>query len=196
MAAALAERAAELFLGVAEFLDQAAVALAFLDRVEILPLDVLDQRDLGRAAIVHLADDHRNLVQPCRLRRAPAPLTGKNLVAIGLRRIAAHEDRLQDSLLAHRLGQRVEVLGIEMTSRLKAAWLQLLYRQAALAILLLRRCCGRFLVPEERGKPAPQATRAFQFIGAAFARRLLAHDATAGAARNRPRSRFKTSLAR
>ncbi len=189
VAAAFAERAAELFLRVTEFLDEPAIALAFFDRVEVLALDVLDQRDLGRAAIVHLADDHRNLVQLRRLRCTPAPLAGENLVASRIRRIAAHEDRLQNAFLAHRLGQGFEILGIEMPPRLEPARLHLLDRQRAQIVLfLLRR--RRFVIAEERRQTAAEAA----CTRARAARRLIAHGVTGLC--NRPRSRFNTSLAR
>ena len=45
------------FLGVAEFVHQALVALGLFQRRQILALDVLDQRDLERFTIRQLTDD-------------------------------------------------------------------------------------------------------------------------------------------
>ena len=48
MAARLVDDLADVFLGVAVALDQLAIALGLLDRVEVLALDILDQREFGR----------------------------------------------------------------------------------------------------------------------------------------------------
>src|SRR3546814_9900401 len=48
VAAALPERAREIFLGVLEVVDQAAVALRFFKRGQVLSLNVLDDRQLER----------------------------------------------------------------------------------------------------------------------------------------------------
>ena len=48
MAARLVDDLADVVLGVAVPLDQLPIALRLLDRVEILALDILDQRELGR----------------------------------------------------------------------------------------------------------------------------------------------------
>ena len=52
MAARLVDEPAELLLGVAIILDQPPIGLRLLDRVEVLALDVLDQRDLERLLVV------------------------------------------------------------------------------------------------------------------------------------------------
>ena len=51
------------FLRQAEFVEQAAVALGLLERVEILALQVLDQAGGHGLAVVEFADDDRHLVQ-------------------------------------------------------------------------------------------------------------------------------------
>src|SRR3546814_1274247 len=48
VAAALPDMLRQVFLGVAEFLQQAAIAVGFLQRREILALDVLDDGELER----------------------------------------------------------------------------------------------------------------------------------------------------
>ena len=64
--------------------DQLLVAERFLDRVEVGALDVLDDRELERGAVVDVAHDDRDLRQPRALRRAPAAFAGDDLVAAGV----------------------------------------------------------------------------------------------------------------
>ena len=66
MGAGLVDELAELLLGMAIFVDQALIGLRLLDRVEVLALDILDQRDLERLVVAELADDRREF-------RAAAP---------------------------------------------------------------------------------------------------------------------------
>ena len=81
MAAALADDLGQLLLGVAEALDQLAIAGRLLDRVEVGALHVLDDRELEHFLVVELAHDDRHRVQAGLLRRAPAALAGDDLVA-------------------------------------------------------------------------------------------------------------------
>ena len=57
MAAALADHLAEVGLGIAVLVDQLLVALRLFDRVEVGALDVLDDREFERGAVVDVADD-------------------------------------------------------------------------------------------------------------------------------------------
>ena len=93
VAAALADDLGQLLLGVAEALDQVAVAGRLLDGVEIGALHVLDDGELERLLIAQIAHDHRHLMQAGPLRRAPAPFAGDDLVAAALA-IRARDDRL------------------------------------------------------------------------------------------------------
>jgi len=56
--AAPAEVLGELGLGCAELVDQPPVPGGLLDGVQVLALEVLDQRDLEEIPLVHFADDH------------------------------------------------------------------------------------------------------------------------------------------
>src|SRR3546814_6197747 len=63
MAARLADQLRERFLIMAEILDQPAIGARLFDRVEVLTLDILDQRDLIGRGIVEFAHECGNLVQ-------------------------------------------------------------------------------------------------------------------------------------
>src|SRR3712207_1305310 len=82
MAARLVDQLAQLLLGVAVDVDQLAVGFGFLDRVQVLPLDILQQSDLERLDCREIPNDNRYVVNTSALRGAPAALAGDDLVAI------------------------------------------------------------------------------------------------------------------
>src|SRR3546814_7410094 len=96
VAAALPERAREIFLGVLEVVDQAAVALRFFKRGQVLSLNVLDDRQLERLGVAEVADDDRHLMQLGALGRPPAPLTGDNLELVRPVRVARSEEHTSE----------------------------------------------------------------------------------------------------
>ena len=61
--------------------DQPLERARFFERIEVLALDVLDQRHRDRGFVGHAADDGGNFVQARDLRGAPAALAGDDLVA-------------------------------------------------------------------------------------------------------------------
>ncbi len=72
-------------VGHAEFVDQAARALGFLEAVEVLALDVLDERQLRtRRRRRRLAHDDGHLVQPRASRGAPAALAGDQIAVVAV----------------------------------------------------------------------------------------------------------------
>src|SRR5690606_41283269 len=85
--AALADQAGEVFLRVAELLHEPAVALGFLQRIQVLTLYVLNQRQLKRLPIVQLTYDDRALVTPPPLGTAPASFGRSHRVPPGLFRL-------------------------------------------------------------------------------------------------------------
>src|SRR3546814_11884567 len=82
MAARLVDEPPKRFLGMAELIDETLVGFRLLDCVEVLALNVLDDRDFQRFDIVEIADEGGNLVEPRLLRRPPAPLAGDDLIAL------------------------------------------------------------------------------------------------------------------
>ena len=66
MVAALRERPTALrrrFVGQAELLGQPLQAARFLERIQVLALDVLDQRHRRRGLVGHVAHEHRHGVE-------------------------------------------------------------------------------------------------------------------------------------
>src|SRR5690554_549001 len=92
--AALADQAGEVFLRVAELLHEPAVVLGFLQRIQVLTLYVLNQRQLKRLPIVQLTYDDRDLVKLRPLGSAPASFAGNDLVFPWLFRMRTYEDWL------------------------------------------------------------------------------------------------------
>ena len=90
-------------VGQAEVLDELLVGGGFLERVEVVAVDVLDQRLLERGGVVGLAHQRRNGLQPDPPGRPPPPLPRDELVLPVARR--AHEHRLEHADLADRVGE-------------------------------------------------------------------------------------------
>jgi hypothetical protein len=88
--------AREAILAEPEFVDELAVGTGGLDRIEILALEVLDERELELIAIGELPHEGGDAVEASGLRRTKAPLTRDKLVSVDRFR---HEDRLKDSVL-------------------------------------------------------------------------------------------------
>ena len=64
-----------------EFSDQAVECASFLERIQILALNVLDQRHGDRCLIGDAPHKRRDVVQSRELCRPPAPLTRDDFVA-------------------------------------------------------------------------------------------------------------------
>src|SRR6185437_14185254 len=171
--------------------------LGLLERGEVLALDVLDQGDLEGGAIVELLDDDRHLVELRELRGAPAPLAGDDLIGVGGVGMPAHEERLEDALLADRIGEGAQRVVVEPASRLEAPGAQEADRQrlAAGALPIVRRVFLALLAEERRKSASEIAPLAF------FAHRLIPLKGAGGRAGTAHHarsacSRRSTSLAR
>ena len=67
-----------------ELADEPLQRARLFERVQVLALDVLDQRHRDGRIVRHAADDGRNVVQARDLRGAPATLAGDDFVALRL----------------------------------------------------------------------------------------------------------------
>ncbi len=81
--AGAADSIRDIGLGEAEFVDQLAVGHRFLERRQVGPDDVFDQRQLELGLQGNIHDDRWNLVETGELGCAPAPLTRDQRVGIG-----------------------------------------------------------------------------------------------------------------
>lgn len=75
------------------------------DRVEVLALDILDERDLHEAVISEFLHDDRNFLESGNAGGAEAALSGDELIAIAC---AADDERLDDAVFADGLGELLE----------------------------------------------------------------------------------------
>ena len=167
MRAALADDLGEIALGVAELLDEPLIAARFLDRVEIGALHILDDGELQGLAVVELMDDDGNFGEMRELRRPPAPLAGHDLIGVGEAGDRAHDDGLNDALLADGGGEIGQVRLAEIYARVSRIGPQELDRHAPLPMPPVGR--GSDLRIADQGREAsPQTARTQQ---------LLSHDA-------------------
>ena len=97
---ALADTGGHLVVRELEVLDQLLERRRFLERRQVLTMQVLDERLLDRTEVVGGPDDGRDGRQTGTLRRPPAPLTGDQFVLAVADR--SDEDRLQHAHLGDR----------------------------------------------------------------------------------------------
>jgi hypothetical protein len=131
MAPALAHGGGELFLRVAEAIQQLAISLRLFHGVEVGALNVLDDGDFQHLGIVEVADDDGKLVNLGTLRRAPASFTGHDLEALTAW-VRPDDQRLYHTLLADRCGKLLQRAVRERTARLIGIWEKSFHRHALL----------------------------------------------------------------
>src|SRR6266404_3326649 len=101
-----------------ELFDQLRIALSFLHRIEIFPLEIFNQGELEHRPVVCLAKDYRNLRQTEQLSCAPAALSGDQFQMIIT---LSDNKRLDDPLLTDRVSQFPQSLRREIFSGLERA---------------------------------------------------------------------------
>ena len=121
-----AEPGRDLLLGQVELVGEEADARRLFNRVQVLPLQVLDQAEDQPSCLVRLiAHQRRHPLQPRQARRAPATLSRQQLVTVGQ---PAHEHRLQQPVQPDRVGQLPERLRMEGPPQLLVRRLDLVDR--------------------------------------------------------------------
>ena len=98
-----------------QVLDHAVESQRDFDRIEILALDVLDERDLQELVGRDVADDARYGLQPGQAAGLEPALTDDERVAVAGR---AHQDWLEDPVRADGSGELPQGLGIEVDAGL------------------------------------------------------------------------------
>jgi hypothetical protein len=114
--AAAADAVCELGLRDAELREQLLVGGRLVERVQLDPVDVLQQGVAKHRVVAGVPDDRRQALQPGPLRGTPAPLAHDELVGPGGR--LADDDRLQETELADRVLQLREGIFVEGGARL------------------------------------------------------------------------------
>ena len=125
--AAARDTARELLLGEAEFREQPLIGTCLLDGVQILALDVLDERHLGKLCIRRRAKYGGDMGKACEFCRAQATLSRDQLILVVAD--GTNRDGLEDTMTRNGLTQLLEGSLIELTPRLVAIWLNCLYGQ-------------------------------------------------------------------
>src|SRR6185503_582414 len=105
----------ERFLAMSIFVGETLVGLGFLDRVEILALDILDQRHFQRFGITEIANYGWNFMELCPLGGSPAPLAGNDLIPAAF---GPHDNWLDQATQGDGLAKFFERCFIEVAARL------------------------------------------------------------------------------
>ena len=103
-----------------EFTNQPIERTRLFERVQVLALDVLDQRHCHRGLVGNVANDGRNRIEAGHLRGTPAAFPGNDLVT--LRAFAAchrpGNDRLDNTLRPNRVCEVLERILADVGARL------------------------------------------------------------------------------
>jgi len=136
--------------------DELPVREGRLDRVEVLPLEVLDERELELLVVRELAHDRGDPIQAGRDGCPKAAFTRDQLVAVEDLR---HEDRLDDAVLGDARRERGQGRLVHVVARLVRV------RSDPVGGDLGRRRLARVALRDERGKPATEALRTLRADG-------------------------------
>jgi hypothetical protein len=117
MASGFVNDPGDIFLRVAVAIDQLSIAFGFLNCVQVLALDILDQRDLGRGRLVEFANKRGDRVQPRPLCRPPSAFAGDDLITFAIP-MWPQQDRLEYTALGDRIRELVDRLLTELDTRL------------------------------------------------------------------------------
>jgi len=134
--AALADLGGYLLLGQLELLNQLGITLSFLDRVEILTLQVFDEGQFENGAVIGLPNENRHFGEPEQLSGAPAAFTGDQLQPAV---VLTNDERLNDALFFDGIRQFAECLGGKILAGLERARPNPIQRNALDAVLSSRR---------------------------------------------------------
>ena len=102
-----------------ELIQKPLVGQRFLYGIQVLSLNIFDQRDLHNLQIGIILDDHRYFFQARQLGRPPAPLTGNDLIEAVL---FLYDQRLDNSKLFDGIRKLYKSVLIKLLSRLFRVW--------------------------------------------------------------------------
>ncbi|CUX40138.1 hypothetical protein AGR13a_Cc340147 [Agrobacterium genomosp. 13 str. CFBP 6927] len=171
MTSAFADDFTEIVLGVTMFGNQLFVTHCLFKRIKVGTLHVFDNRQLQGRAIVHITNDDRHIRKTSQLRRAPAPFTGDNLVAVDANR--SHHHRLNNSMLTNGCGKILQLILIKMTAWVSLASGNELNRNGAISVdgaLRLTHWHRLIHFSDQRRKTTPEPT-----LGKIITHKILLH---------------------
>ena len=117
--AVLADTPGHLFLCKPQSFNQFQICPAFLDRIQLLPLNVLDKSKLQEFVVGYVPDDCRYPTQLGSLRGPPSALTRHDLVSIAG---ASYNNRLYNAILADGPCEFVQLRIIKAGAGLLRIW--------------------------------------------------------------------------
>ena len=170
VAAAFTDGLRQNLLGMGKLIDQALIPIGFLQRRKVLALEVFHQSDLQGLLVTELADDDRDLMHLGHLGRPPAAFSGDNFIGVIQIRMAADQQRLENPVLAHRLGQFLDLFLVDGMARLVTARVEALHGNLAGALKALF-AHGYLTCFAEKGIEAAAQVLAFLFRHHAARRR-------------------------
>ena len=113
------------------------VSQGFFHRVQVLPLEIFNQRQLHSLPVIRLHHQGRNFGESSQPGRSPAPLSGNDLIVLGLGKLP-HRQGLQNAMHRNGVGQGLELFLIKIPAGLIRIGLHPLQRRHAEISLLLR----------------------------------------------------------
>ena len=156
VAPALSDHSGHIGLRITKLGNQIFIATGFLKRIQIGPLDVLDNGKLERLTIVRLDNNDRNIVQSGPLCGTPAALAGDDLERIDAANHRPDHNGLDDVALADRGRQFLQIAFGKMLPRIERIGPQELDGQATLRTMARFGLIFRANVAEKGGKPPTQ----------------------------------------
>jgi hypothetical protein len=147
-AAGTTDRVSSLLVSHVELVDEPLQARRLFHRVEVFPLNVLDQRHRQRGFVRDFPYQRRDFLQTGHLRRPPPPLAGDELVAVSLN--APYEQRLHQALRLDGRGKFCQRLLVHLGSRLVFAWAYAAHRKRCKCVF------RRLIAAQQRIQTAPQ----------------------------------------
>src|SRR5882672_9910073 len=97
------------------------IGRGLFDRVELFPLDVLNQRQFKQLRVGDAAYNGMCSTQACAIGRAPTALSGHDLITPV--RASSQQQRLHQSIGFDGLGEFFELIFVEATPRLVRIWI-------------------------------------------------------------------------
>ena len=137
----------DVFLGELELGGQMGISDGFLDRIEVFPLEILDQGEFHYLAVGGFPDHDRGLGESGLLGGAPTAFPGNQFKSLGA---GSDDQRLDDALFPNGVRQFLQGLGQEVFTRLKRAGMDAAQREVSNRSLSCRR--GRRAGRRRRGR--------------------------------------------